>query len=179
MLTVRLTRARGSGGREGASQSLQGLELETVEQPNRNFREIQRGRSSGKILKPRKRDPGDRGPLPLQAASDIHLPCLRGVFFGISGRIAGERSRPGEILRRITPGAHRRGRSGPPPSRAMIYPFLHRNGERGPQGPENGAQRLKDGKRRREKQSGRNSVKSHDGTPAPQPPLSTPPGRIR
>lgn len=183
-LTVRLTRARAPETGEGASQSLQGLELETVEQPNRNFREIQRGRSSGKILKPRKRDPGDRGPLPLQAASDIHLPCLRGVFFGISGRIAGERSRPGEILRRITPermarGGLRMARRAPPPSRMRIYPFLHRNGERGPQGPGNGPQGLKDGKRRREKQSGRNSVKSHDGTRAPQPPLSTPPGRIR
>lgn len=123
---------------EGASQSLQDERAETVEQRNRNFRDIQRGRAPEKFSSRGNAIRGDRGRLPLQAASDIHLPCLpllRGVFFGISGRIAGERSRPGKILRRITPGAHRRGRRGPPPSRMRIYPFLHRNGERGPQGP--------------------------------------------
>lgn len=49
-LTVRLTRARGSGGREGASQSLQGLELETVTQPRGNFRGIKRGRAQGENI---------------------------------------------------------------------------------------------------------------------------------
>lgn len=73
-------------------------------------------------------------------------------------------------------------------SRAGIYSFLHRerpswsSQARGwPPGCQRGGRasyRLKDGQRRRINGRALFSVKYHDGTRAPQPPLSTPPGRL-
>lgn len=96
--------------REGAFQSLRALRLETVTQSHGNFREIQRGGPPEKFSSRGNAIRGDRGLLPLQAASDIHLPCLRGVFFGISGRITGEI---------ISLEALRGSRMAPPPPRMM------------------------------------------------------------
>lgn len=84
-LTVRLTRARGSGGREGASQSLQGLELETVEQPRGNFREIQRGRASEKFSSRGNAIRGIGGGSPYKLQVIYTCPACEECFSGLAG----------------------------------------------------------------------------------------------
>ncbi len=84
-LTVRLTRARAPEAGEGASQSLQGLELETVEQPNRNFREIQRGGTPEKFSSRGNaiRGIGGRSPYKLQVI--YTCPACEECFSGLAG----------------------------------------------------------------------------------------------
>lgn len=150
----------GSAGREGASYSLQGEQLETVEQRHGNFRQIQRGGPPEKFS----------GRMDERAANER-----------INGRLTGERSAArkksagelranceGKTLRPLE-------RSGGPSElaedhRRRIYPFLHRNGRRAAQGPGNGPQMLKDGNGRKHNRAGLFSVKSHDRGGGPQPP---------
>ena len=129
-------------GREGASLSLQGPHLETVEQRNGNFREIRGGRAPEKFSAGTSARWSDqRGPQSSRriTGGDLLIFTHRGALLELTG--------PGMASRMSTEG----------PSASY---------------------RLKDGQRRRINGRALFSVKYHDGNRAPQPPLSTPPGRL-
>ena len=76
-----------------------------------------------------------RGPLNLYRMSErrplSNATEISAIFKGGGLR----KNSPGITPEGMGPGGLRMARRGPPPPRAMIYPFLHRNGEKGPQGP--------------------------------------------